>query len=358
MKKNSYAVIMAGGQGTRLWPLSRRKKPKQLHSLMTDRAMIRDTFLRLLPIFTPEKIIISTVPDFVDEIKKILPEVPKENYIAEPFLMGNAAACGLVSAILNARDKNSEAIFLPADAFIRNEKEFIAVLNFALELIAKYQNNILTIGIKPTRPDVNYGYIKASKTVDEESRLKALLVECFVEKPDKKTAEKYFKSGDYFWNSGIFLWRTDHILNLFEKYLPKTYDALSEIQKNIDNKNIEKIIKENYAKVDKTSIDYGIIEKEKDILTIPADFGWSDVGTWESLFELLAELKNSDLVVSEHHIGIDSKNCFVRGHDKLIATIGLDNIIVVDSPDAILICDKKESHRVKEIMEKIEEKYL
>lgn len=384
---NYYAVIMAGGQGTRLWPLSRRKKPKQLHSLMTEEPMIQDTYRRLLPVFDKDKIIISTIPEFVSDIQKILPDIPKKNYIVEPGLMGNAAACGLVSELLYARDKDSVAFFMPADAFIANQKEFQKVIKFAQNIVDKNPKQILTIGIKPGRPETGYGYIKTtglsssgltqgSKIVndpldsrlrgndnkecrdDKASHLEAHKVDCFVEKPDQKTADKYFRSGKYLWNSGIFGWRTDHILELFEKHLPDTFNHLENIRFAVNKKDFDAVLKKEYAQVEKTTIDYGIIEKTKDILVIPADFGWSDVGSWGSLLEVLTSLNKTDSVHRGHHVGVGSTNCLVMGGEKLIATIGLENIVVVDTPDALLICHKEQSHKIKEVLSQLEDKFL
>ena len=358
MKTNYYAVIMAGGLGARLWPLSRKKKPKQLHSLMTEEPMIRDTYLRLLSVFNPDKIVISTIPDFVADIKKILPEIPRENYIVEPALMGNAAACGLVSEFLYARNKDSMAFFMPADAYISNPKEFQRVIRYAQQLMEKYPKKILTIGIKPSKPEVGYGYIKIGQKVESNNKLTANNVQCFVEKPNLKTAEKYFKSNRFLWNAGIFAWRTDFMLGLFEKYLPKTFECLENIGVNIGKKIFPKILKEEYAKVENTSIDFGIIEKTKDIIVIPAEFGWSDVGSWGSLFDVLAGIEKTDSVRRGHHIGMDNSGCLVLGANKLIATIGLKNIAVIDTPDAILICGKDQSHKVKDILKLLGEEYL
>jgi len=358
MKNNFYAVILAGGQGTRLWPLSRRKKPKQLHSLMTEEPMIQDTYRRLLSVFDADKIIISTIPEFVADIRKILPNIPKKNYIVEPGLMGNAAACGLVSELLFARNEDSVAFFMPADAFIANQKEFQKVIKFAKGIADKNPKQIITIGIKPNRPETGYGYIKMGNQTDSKSNLEAHKVECFVEKPDQKTAEKYLKSGKYLWNSGIFGWRTDYILELFEKHLPDTFKHLETIRVNVDKKDFGLVLKKEYAKIEKTTIDYGIIEKTKDILVIPADFGWSDVGSWGSLLEVLAEQSKSDSVHRGHHVGVDNANCLVMGGEKLIATIGLKDIVVVDTPDALLICHKDQSHRVKEVLSELEDKLL
>ena len=350
-----FAVIMAGGQGTRLWPLSRIKKPKQLQALASEKTMIRETYERLLPKFKPEQIVVSTSPSFLDDIKKELNELPKENFIVEPFLMGTAAACGFVSKVLNLRDKNSSVIFLPSDHIISDKVEFINVLNFSESLINKYPKHILTIGINPTKPDVGLGYIQMDQQIESNKELKAFSVKRFVEKPDLPTAQKYVSSWDYLWNAGIFVWKTDHILNLFKENLPKTYKALDIIGKAIGSENEKKVIEKEYAKVEDTTIDYGIMEKTKDILVIPADFGWSDVGSWGTLLEVLSKTHGTDVITRGHHIGVDNKNCMVLGNDKLIATVGLKDIVVIDTPDAMLICNSKESHKVKDLLKKFKE---
>jgi len=355
MKNKLYAVIMAGGQGTRLWPLSRVKKPKQLQALASEKTMIRETFERLLPKYKPEDIFVSTTLAFVEDIKKALPELSKENFLVEPFLMGTAAACGLVSKILNLRDENSSVIFLPSDQLINNKAEFIEVLDFAEQLITKHPDHVLTIGINPTRPDVGLGYIQMNEQLESEKDLKAFTIKRFVEKPDLKTAQKYLASWEYLWNAGIFIWKTKTILDLFQKNLPKTYNALEKIGKSIGKENEKKVLETEYAKVEVTTIDYGIMEKTKKILVIPADFGWSDVGSWGTLLEVLSKAHGTDVITRGHHIGVDNANCLILGGEKLIATVGLKDIVVIDTPDAILICNSKESHKVKDLLNKFKE---
>lgn len=358
-----FAVIMAGGLGTRLWPLSRKKKPKQLHALVGKDSMIRDTFLRLQPKFLPEKIIISTVPEFVADIKKHLPEIPNENFIVEPFMMGNAAACGLVTKILNKRSTDSSAVFLPADAYIKDKKRFLDIISHAEKILEKHPDHIVQIGIKPTRPDTGMGYIQAGKkigfTAGETKNIGVMAVKRFVEKPDFKTAEKYLKSGDYFWNAGIFAWKTSLLLDLIKQNLPDLNKGLEKIGESLGTAEEDTAIKKEYGKVEKTSIDYGIIEKTKKLLVIPADFGWSDVGTWETLHQVLLELNESKDISRGNHAGIETENCLVLSNsEKLIATVGLNNVVIIDTPDATLICDTKHSHKVKDLLEKLENKFL
>ncbi len=347
-----YAVIMAGGQGTRLWPLSRKKKPKQLHALCGDKPLIRETYERLKPDFKDEDIIVSTIPDFVKDIKKCLPEIPDSNYIVEPSLMGNAAACCLVSKLLYDRNHNSSAVFLPADHTITNKNGFLKTINFAEKVLNENPKHIITIGINPTKPDINLGYIQTDSQIKEMENLKAFTVKKFIEKPNLDKAKEYFSSWEFLWNAGVFIWRNDHILDLYRQNLVKTYVHIGKISK-IWDKNDQKIVSKEYENVDNTSVDYAIIEKTKDIIVIPAAFDWSDVGSWGSLYEVLSNIKGAKVISKGNHVSVDDGNCLVLGSDKLIATIGLDDIVIVDTPDALLVCNNKESHKIKDLIKNL-----
>ncbi len=355
-----YAVIMAGGQGTRLWPLSRQKKPKQLHPFASDKPLIRETYERLIPKFSNDEIIISTTPEFVDDIKKILPDIPDDNYIVEPMPMNTAPACGLVSKILNLRDPNSSVVFLPSDHMIRDSKKFIKILNYADAMIEKFPDHIVTIGINPTRPDTGLGYIQMNSQIDVDGEMKLFSVKRFIEKPTLEKAEQYLSSWEYLWNAGMFVWKTSHILELFAKNLPDTLAVLNKIGEVVGTPDEAATIKKEYKNVEKISIDYGIMEKTDDMLVIPGNFGWSDIGSWGTLLEVLSEVHDAKVITKGHHIGLGDENCLVLAGDKLIATVGLTNVIIVDTPDAILVCNADRSQEVKELMAKIKEegKYL
>ncbi|MCX6808584.1 MAG: sugar phosphate nucleotidyltransferase [Candidatus Berkelbacteria bacterium] len=351
-----YAVIMAGGKGTRLWPLSRTKKPKQLHSFISDKSLIRETYERLLPSFPSAKILISTTPEYLVDIKKIIPEIAEDDFIVEPYPMGTAAACGLATKIINMRDSEAAVIFLPADHSIKDNGKFLEAVGFAEELCEnEYDGYILTIGINPTKPDTGLGYIKMGSQVEESDNLRAFSVEKFVEKPNLEKAEEYVSSWEYLWNSGIFIWKTKKMLELFAKYLPETTKVLENVGQNLGTALYEKVLRNDYKKVENTSIDYGILEKTKEILVVPADFGWSDVGSWGTLLSELTKNYNTKVISRGHHIGVDNDNCLFFAGDKLIATVGLTDIIVVDTSDALLICNSHKSGQVKDLLEKFQQ---
>src|SRR3989344_4959313 len=350
-----YAVIMAGGQGTRLWPKSRKNNPKQLHTLVGKKSLIAETFDRLSPILKPEHIYISTTPEYAGEIKKHLPKIPEDNFIMEPYPMGTAAACGLVSKIISLRDPNAIVALIASDAYVKNKKRFAEVLKYAGEVCATNSDHIITIGIKPDRPETGYGYIQLGKKHGSRSDMSAHEVERFVEKPDLETAAKYLKSGEYLWNTSMFIWKTSLILDLIKKDLPKTGKALDKIAGEYGKAGYAKAIKKYYKEADDTSIDYGIMEKNKNILVVPGDFGWSDVGAWNTILDVLSEIDGTNVVSRGHHLSVGDSNTLVMAADKLIATVGLEDIVIVDTPDALLICKSSQAHRVKEIINKLKD---
>lgn len=350
-----YAVIMAGGAGTRLWPLSRQRKPKQLQNLITDKSLIRETFDRIHSRIKVKDIFVSTTPEYLDEIKTHLPELSSKNYIIEPFLMGNAASNCLVTKILNLKDPESAVIFLPSDHVIHDKRKFLETLDFAENVIKKNPKKIITIGINPTRADTGLGYIQMDEELERKGDQRAFKVKKFVEKPDQKTAEAYLASWEFLWNSGMFVWRTDYMLSLYKKFLPKTYSAIGKITAAIGTDKEWDMLNKEYANVDVTSIDYGIIEKTKDIIVIPGNFPWSDVGSWGSLLDSLSEIYKTKIIAKGHTINVGSTDCLIIAGEKLIATVGLKDVIVVDTNDAILVCDRHESAKVKDLLTKLKE---
>lgn len=335
-----YIVIMAGGGGTRLWPKSREKKPKQLYALINEKSLIKNTVHRLLPLTSWEKLFIVTNKLHAKEIKKDIPKI-SPHLISEPAIRNTAPCISLSALFLRKKDKNAICAFLPSDHYIEKEKEFRRILKKAGEVAKK--DYLVTIGIRPTDPETGLGYIKMGKPINNDT----YEVERFVEKPNLKKAKEFLKSGQYLWNAGMFIGKADYLLSLFKKHLPKIYQSLMKIEKN------PKLLKREYEKMENISMDYGIVEKTKKIAVLPAEIGWSDIGNWRTLLDILSKKLGENVVVGCKHIGVDTKGCLIHGTERLVATIGLKDIIVVDTPDVVFVCHKKDAQRVKEIIEKL-----
>jgi mannose-1-phosphate guanylyltransferase len=269
--------------------------------------------------------------------------------------MGNAAACGLVSSLLYKRDPESTAIFLPSDHMIKEPKKFLNIVDYAGRIIEKYPEQIVLIGINPTEPDTGLGYIQINSQVDKSDGLKAFTVRRFIEKPNLEKAKQYVSSWEYLWNSGMFIWKNKRFLDLIDKNMPATALALRNIMAANGTPEDSKVLKTEYAKVDVTSVDYGIMEKTKEIMVIPSDFGWSDIGSWGTLLKVLSETHSATIITKGHHVGVNNKNCLILANDKLIATVGLKDIVIVDTPDALLVCNSERSHEVKDLLAKLKD---
>ncbi len=339
-----FVVIMAGGVGSRFWPRSRKAKPKQLLNIFGENSMIRETYKRISSFVKPENVFVITNKLQSELIKADLPELPKENVIAEP-VGKNTAPCVAVSAkIINDKSKDSVIITLPADHLVENQKEFELLFlkgaKFAFENEA-----LLTFGITPTRPETGYGYINYDKSKEDKGVFR---VKRFVEKPNLETAKEYLERGDYLWNSGMFIWRSDIILEEVKKYLPETYSLLTKLNK----KNNEDIIEEIYPKFKSVSVDYGIMEKSDRVFVIEGNFGWSDVGSWESVYELSAKDENGNALVGDV-LTIDTKNSYVYSESNFTALIGVDDMVVINLGDSLLICNRKKAQLVKNVVDEL-----
>lgn len=350
------AFIMAGGSGERFWPLSTKKKPKQLLKLVSDKSMIRETVDRILPIIPAERIFIGTNAIQANGIKEELPMIPEENIIIEPSFKDTAAAIGYGALNIEVRYPNSEMIVLASDHLIKNEENFRKrILSGAED--AK-NGNIITLGIKPTKPETGYGYIEteAECYIGEASK-----VIRFWEKPNEERAEKYIEAGNYLWNSGMFIFSTETILRSIEKFMPNHWKTLEEIKSVMKNKEIDfkgkKIrIEEEFEKFEKISIDFGVMEYAKNIKVIPVDFGWSDVGSYTALDEVFDKNEKGNIVKDAKLIDIDSKDNIILGEqesEKIIAIIGVKDLVIVDTKDSLLICSKKNAQHIKKVVKEL-----
>lgn len=352
---NIIALILAGGTGTRLWPLSRKNTPKQLLSLTGNRALIQETCRRLWPVVTPDKQWIITSKELYDSVKhqtRLLREEFHADKLDEEYIsvlqepIGKNTAPAIFWAAERCRrmyGENSILLVMPSDHLIVGENEFIDTLKAGIEK-AK-ERFLVTYGIKPTHPETGYGYIKTEKKeIDVKKPYRVLN---FVEKPDYETAQQYIKEGNYLWNSGMFAFHVGTLINEGLNLCPNISKPFNEC----DPFNVLQI-NNSYMKAESDSIDYAVMEKTNKAVVVPASFGWNDVGTWKSFFDISDKDENGNVITGEH-INIDTKDSFIYGQERLIATVGLEDMTVIDTPDALMICPLDQTQRVKEVVEKL-----
>jgi mannose-1-phosphate guanylyltransferase len=356
-----YPLIMAGGGGTRLWPLSRKDTPKQLLPLIDEHSMFRTCVLRLLPLFAPEQIYIVTGRDYVDMLHADTPEIPRENFIAEPYGKNTGPAVGLAMTTIQQRDPQATVAILTADHHIGKADDFRQVLKAAHEFAQ--HDHIVTLGISPTFPSTGFGYIQQGETLAEAHGFTGYQSLGFKEKPDLETATQFLASGDYSWNSGMFIWKAERALAEFKRQQPEMYAKLMELAPSVDTPQYETQLTEVWESLPAKSLDYAIMEGAENVTVIPADIGWSDVGAWDALFDVL-ELDssgNGHKGSGPERIILDNQNTFVYS-DRLTVTIGVDDLIVVDTDDVLLICHKDRAQDVRTVVDQLRaaknERYL
>jgi mannose-1-phosphate guanylyltransferase len=348
---------MAGGSGTRLWPKSRINSPKQLHSLVSDKSMLSETVGRIEKLIPKSDIWIVTSKNYLSRVKEKTPGVPPENILTEPYTLGTAMAIGLGMMRIYQMDEKATVVVLWSDSHIKKEKNFISALKLA-EKISNDSTGVI-IGVNPTFPSTGFGYIEMGDEIEKYGKMKAFKLKKFIEKPNLEKAKEYMDNWQYLWNSGISIWKVKEFIKLFEKFLPEHYKKLLEIKKYFGTEKINEITAKKFKNLEPITIDYAIFEKAKNLVTIPADLGFSDIGNWAVLKEVLLNTKDSNKnFVKGKHTGIDTKNCLILGSERLIATLGLEDLIIVDTDDAILIASKKDAERVKELTQKLKEDKL
>ncbi|MCL1883845.1 MAG: sugar phosphate nucleotidyltransferase [Defluviitaleaceae bacterium] len=344
------AVIMAGGKGERFWPKSRAGLPKQFLSFSNDgKTLIQLTVERHLTLVAHKDIFIVTNKEYVEIVAEQLPNIPPQNILAEPMPKNTAPCVAFAAAVIEKKYGDALMLILSSDHLIKYEEMYVDTLSRALE-IAKEGENIVTIGIMPTFPETGYGYINFGK--DSGHYPGAYSVKRFVEKPDANTAKEYLSSGQYLWNSGMFVWKLSTIVQKFKELLPETYIGASKIGKAHGTPEYEQVLKSQFDSFKSESIDYGIMEKATPIYTLPGNFGWDDVGSWLAL-ERVNKTNESGNIVRGDVITIDTHNSTIIGNKKLIAAVGLEDIVIVDTDDAILICAKDATQDVKKVIENL-----
>jgi mannose-1-phosphate guanylyltransferase len=353
-----YAVIMAGGSGKRLWPLSREKRPKQVLKLLNGQTLLRCCFERLSPIFDTRNIIILTNAGYADLVRENLPELPFNNVIAEPDVRDTAGTIGLAAAILTKYDPDATIAVVTADQVIEPDDVFQYALKDALTFVNNNPANMVTFGIQPTFPSTQLGYVKcAAAKKCPGCKNEIYEVESFSEKPDEQTARQYLDTGQYFWNSGMFVWKAKTIMVNLEKFLPEATEPIHNMQADWDSPSQQQTLEEWYPKLPKISIDFAVMEKAENVYAIKLDCRWLDMGSFAALPDVISSDKDNNIIVAGFNEVIDCKDSIFITEEKghLIAAIGLENIVVAHSPDATLICHVDQTHRLKELHELIKQ---
>ncbi len=347
-----YALIMAGGTGTRLWPLSRQNRPKQALKLVGEHTMFQHAVDRIALLFPPQRIFVVTRGDYIPLLAKQAPELPVQNFIAEPEGRGTAPAIGL-GAIHLRHHHGPEAVMavLTADHYITETARFRQALK-AAEQVAR-EGHLVTLGIKPSSPSTGYGYIQQGAALPAVGEFPVFRLQRFTEKPDPETARRMLASGEYSWNSGMFIWGVGPILGEFQRQMPGFFAQLAQVEAALGTPAYASEIARIWPQVGKQTIDYGVMEGARDAAVIPVDIGWSDLGSWASLLDLLPADSHGNTIRGAH-AGIDTDNTLVFGDTRLIATIGVKDMVIVDTPDALLVCPKEREQEVRELVRKLE----
>ena len=363
-----HAVIMAGGIGSRFWPESRQARPKQFLNVFGGATLIQNTIARLQGLVPPERCLIVTHERYFEQTRAQLPAVPVENILLEPISRNTAPCIVYAAETLLARDPDATMIVLPADHVINNVEEFHRILRVAVEKAAE-PGALVTIGVTPTHPETGYGYIQFESSPHAGDELAAYPVRTFAEKPDLATAERFLDSGDFLWNSGMFIWRADTVLDQFREHLPEAYDAFEPVREGLKKEGAQAAVNgaqsepveevsvavadavlTAFQKCPRISVDYGLLEHAKQIYVIPGSFGWSDVGDWRAVYEL-TEKDNLGNALEGNAIVHNASRCLVRTKDRLIVLVGIHDLVVVDAGDAVLVCHRESAQQVKHVVD-------
>lgn len=350
---HTYAVIMAGGGGTRLWPISRKKHPKHTLPLLGGDTLFCSTVERLSGFLPPERILVVTTADQHAELKSQAPEIPGGNFLIEPQPRGTASVVGLAAIVLARRDPQAVMIVLPSDHFIRNEDIFHIIMRTAVQVARR--DYLVTLGITPTFPSTGYGYIQREEPLPEKFDYPVYRMLRFIEKPDEPTARQMIARGGHYWNSGMFIWRADRILAEIGRLMPDLKSALDRIGAVWDSPQREAVLGSEWPRLEPQTIDFGVMEHAGNVAVVPAGgLEWSDVGSWDSLFDILPPDEDGNVFFKGEHMPIETHNSLVYSvGEKLIVTIGVDDLVVVDAGDALLVCHRDRAQQVRQAIENL-----
>ena len=342
-----YALVLAGGQGTRLWPCSRQSRPKQLLNLLGERTLLQQTVDRIKPLVSPERTVVVTNAAYSTQVREQLPEIPADNIISEPEGRNTAPAVALGTMLISQRDPEATVVTLSADHFIQGERGFLDTLLLAAQVA---QNGYLvTVGVPPTRPETGYGYIQLGPPLPQFAAGQVHAVARFTEKPDEERAKKFIADGQHLWNAGMFIWRADVVLAAISRHLPQLYSLVGQLAGQ--RARLPEMLASIWPLVPSISIDVGVLEKADNVAVVRAQFAWSDLGTWTSLAEVLPRDVEGNICIGQEVVRLEMRNCLIHGRRRLIATIGLQDLIVVDTEDALLICHREKAQAVKELVD-------
>lgn len=351
MNEHHYAVIMAGGIGSRFWPMSRQNFPKQfLDILNTGQTLIQATFERLNDFILPENIFVVTSNEYIGIVKEQLPKIKHENILGEPSRKNTAPCIAYISFKLMQKDPMASLLVAPADHLVADRIAFKKVCLEALSFVSKH-NALITLGITPTHPNTGYGYIQRELHTVSDNVYK---VKTFTEKPNLELAKTFLASGDFLWNAGIFVWQVKNVIRAFERYLPEMYDVFVAEKEKFNTPGEKKALEYIYPLCTSISIDFGIMEKADNVYVIPSSFGWSDLGTWNSIYDNIEKDFLGNAIAGENTMVIDARDSIVHSsNDKLIVLQGLENCIVVDTPDVLLICKRDKEQEIKDYVAEV-----
>ncbi len=356
MIEHFYAVVMAGGGGTRLWPLSRQARPKQMVSLDGQKSLFQIAIERLEGLFPPARILVVTVASQAEALQAQCPQLKAENFLLEPKPRSTASVVGLAAVALRLRDPQAVMAVVTADHVIQNVERFLQVLEAGCQVAR--QDWLVTLGIAPTFPSTGYGYIQTGESLGQYNGVEGRRGLAFKEKPDAETAARFIAGGDHYWNSGMFIWKCERILSELARSMPALAAALERIGAAWNTKDRQDVLEREWETLVPVSIDYGVMEKASQVAVLPAsDLGWSDVGSWDSLYDFLPADEHKNIPVSANWLSLDTKSTLVYSQDpkRLIVTIGVEDLIVVDTGDALLICPRSEAQKVRQAVAALKE---